>query len=80
MRVSFSYYFTEKLNCCFPLVDGSQIASGGGDNLVFLWKSNIRDEEESGNSRLDLQVETGPEKQDDQVKIEIRGNYFSRMD
>ena len=31
---------------CFT--DGEQIASGGGDNLVFLWKSNIRDEDESG--------------------------------
>jgi hypothetical protein len=53
----------------FYFVDGAQIASGGGDNLVFLWKSNLRDEEESGNSRSDLQVETKPEKQEDQVKI-----------
>ena len=27
-------------------IDGDQIASGGGDSLVFLWKSNIKDDDE----------------------------------
>jgi hypothetical protein len=50
------------------VADGQQFASGDGDSLVFLWKSNLADdfetrpETESGSQKSGQETETGSQK------------------
>lgn len=52
------WFKCKKICSVIPSIGGAQFASGGADNLVFLWKSNLPDVIEPVEADQDLPAET----------------------